>query len=748
MMQYYPNGTAATLRLTHLLRRDTAPAFSQRLSVRLVRSAAQLPGGGFTGWLLDARPGRPTALSLFGSETVSAADLAWIAEPTAATRGAFRPRELAPSLRLFELLLPEERDGRAAPLGFCPAGEDGSARPLWPTTFSTQFPELLSALRTQGAVLRFTAGSAGESEQRACRARLQQESTISPRDLEQYLGTPIRVQMLLLTAAPPSLRLRTVLQAALPGLRMREVSADRTEALWRAPLADAPTLPALAAAILALEPVAGAEPLSAFPQREAPVKPIPATHRNPTARHAIRIGRAHSTADTLRSVSLGDRDLCRHWQIVGQTGTGKSSLLANTIRSAIETGHGLTFFDPHGTTIDLVLRTLPPRYAGRVRVVRIGDAAHPVPMNLWAGGTADEIERTVSDLYALFAEIFDPNHEGIAGPRWERWFTTFAKASIVLLGDRASFQSIVTLSQNQSTMRLLCDAIRLRDSDLAETIRSEYASSESREFADMVNWCVCKFQRLLSVRQLRETLGAGANALDFAGTIDTDTVTLIDLAAPQIGTPAARVIGTLLLMQLWRAAAQRQERRRTHLVFLDEAHLFQTSPLPQMLAESRKFGVGLILAHQHCGQLSREVRDALDANSANFSAFRLSPRDARDAALRLDDERMLSSLCRLDAFRAVTTLSVDGRQTPPFTLRFSRPRPRPDGEEIAGEILHRSIAQLCEPYRGCRALTQREILDILRQAAQARRPKRVHGPSLPRAEQTAEDEEDLYDAVI
>ena len=121
----------------------------------------------------------------------------------------------------------------------------------------------------------------------------------------------------------------------------------------------------------------------------------------------------------------------------------------------------------------------------------------------------------------------------------------------------------------------------------------------------------------------------------------------------------------------------------------------------------------MVLSHQHTGQLSAEIRDALEANSANFSAFRLSPRDAAHAAIRLDDPELQISLARLDAFNAITTLSVEGKQTSPFTLETIRPNQRKDGEEIARHIEERSIRKLVEPYRKLSALTPAEIVELL-----------------------------------
>ena len=309
------------------------------------------------------------------------------------------------------------------------------------------------------------------------------------------------------------------------------------------------------------------------------------------------------------------------------------------------------------------------------------------------------------------------------GPRYERWLATFAAASIAIFGRRASLESITVLSRGKDNMLQTYHLLEDDYPELAETVRQEYGLDKSSDFNATLSWYLCKFQRLTGVEQLRRTLGAGTNALDFCGTIDTDTVTLIDLASPVIGTHAARVVGTLLLMKLWNAVLTRKDRDRTHLAVLDEAALFQTNPMPRMLAEGRKFGLAMVLCHQHLSQLTPEVRDALEANAASFSAFRLSPRDAANAALRFDDPEIQGLLPRLDAFNAVTTLSVAGRQTPPFTLEVSRPKQQKRGEETAAEIEARSIETLVKPYEDLRALTAAELQDLLDHPEKLREPE-------------------------
>src|SRR5207302_1369932 len=58
-------------------------------------------------------------------------------------------------------------------------------------------------------------------------------------------------------------------------------------------------------------------------------------------------------------VTLGPEERHRHLYIVGQTGTGKSTLLLNLIRQDLLAGEGLALLDPHGDLAEAALAHVP-----------------------------------------------------------------------------------------------------------------------------------------------------------------------------------------------------------------------------------------------------------------------------------------------------------------------------------------------------------------------------------------------------
>ena len=81
-----------------------------------------------------------------------------------------------------------------------------------------------------------------------------------------------------------------------------------------------------------------------------------------------------------------------------------------------------------------------------------------------------------------------------------------------------------------------------------------------------------------------------------------------------------------------------------------QSYLTLPTPLGDMLAEARGYRLSLCLAHQHLGQLPREMREALAANARTKLYFQLSPHDAHALGRELEPELGDDSpICRATA---------------------------------------------------------------------------------------------------
>ena len=92
------------------------------------------------------------------------------------------------------------------------------------------------------------------------------------------------------------------------------------------------------------------------------------------------------------------------------------------------------------------------------------------------------------------------------------------------------------------------------------------------------------------------------------------------------------LFGSLLVSALGLAGLARADKplasRRDFWIYMDEFQTFTTLAIANMLAELRKYGLGLILANQYLDQLAPEVRTAILGNVGTLVVFRVGAADA------------------------------------------------------------------------------------------------------------------------
>jgi hypothetical protein len=94
-----------------------------------------------------------------------------------------------------------------------------------------------------------------------------------------------------------------------------------------------------------------------------------------------------------------------------------------------------------------------------------------------------------------------------------------------------------------------------------------------------------------------------------------------------------------------------------------------------MLAEARGFRVSMTLAHQHLGQLTRELKEGISTNARSKVFFNASPEDARELSRHTAPRLSEHDLAHLGVYHVAARLVVHGEETEPFTMTTT---PMPD----------------------------------------------------------------------
>ena len=110
-----------------------------------------------------------------------------------------------------------------------------------------------------------------------------------------------------------------------------------------------------------------------------------------------------------------------------------------------------------------------------------------------------------------------------------------------------------------------------------------------------------------------------------------------------------------------------EKSRRDFYLYVDEFPSFTTNAFASMLAEMRKYRVGLVLAHQYLTQLDEPMRDAILGNVGTTVAFRVGLTDALLFEKEFYPEFRASDLVGLPNYNIYLKLMIDGVVSRPFS---------------------------------------------------------------------------------
>lgn len=141
----------------------------------------------------------------------------------------------------------------------------------------------------------------------------------------------------------------------------------------------------------------------------------------------------------------------------------------------------------------------------------------------------------------------------------------------------------------------------------------------------------------LRPKLIRHIVGQKTPKLDLGQVLRSGQIFVAKLSQGLIGIENASLLGTLIVTRLHQVALARQavakEARRPFFLYADEAQHFVTPSMASLLTDVRKYGLGLVLAHQNLFQIrGSPVESALLGNAYTRIAFRVGDEDAKRLA--------------------------------------------------------------------------------------------------------------------
>lgn len=381
------------------------------------------------------------------------------------------------------------------------------------------------------------------------------------------------------------------------------------------------------------------------------------------------IGKPLGSADHpgyARKVALAVPDAAHHLHLVGETGTGKSTLIAQMVLADAEAGRAAVVIDPKGDLVNSIVERLPEQAVGRTCLFDPDDPEVAVGLNVLSGEDPDlVVDQIVSVFRRIYADAWGARSDDIMRcaclTLTQVPGATLADVGALLTNDefRAQVRSDPARFKNIGDVNLFWDWFE------------QLGPQRATNIGPLMN----KLRAFLLRGPVRAIVGQSDPKLDVGKLIDSGGLLLVRVPKGTIGEETSRVLGAFIVARVWQVCmqrARRAERDRSPVgLYVDEMHNYLALPrsFEDLLAEARGYGLGLVLAHQHMGQLTRNIRDALAANARTKVTFATSPDDASVLSKHFAPQLSDYDLANLEAFQAACRPCINGAHGPAFTFR-------------------------------------------------------------------------------
>ena len=446
-----------------------------------------------------------------------------------------------------------------------------------------------------------------------------------------------------------------------------------------------------------------------FSRKSAPmVRMLKAKEATPPPnlpRDGIVIGKSAFRGES-QIIRIAKEDRMRHLYMVGQTGTGKSTLLENIIIQDIRNGEGVAVLDPHGELIEKILPLIPKERVEDVIHFNPGDTAYPMGLNMleYDPRYPEYKSLVINELLEIFNKLFNMSIAG--GPQFEQYFRN---AAALVMEDPESGSTALEIRRIFSDKAFRDYKLSRCKNIVVSTFWREIAEKSTGEqsLANMTAYVVSKFDVFLSNDIMRPIILQQHSAFNFREAMDTKKILFVNLAKGKLGEINSNLIGLIVVGKILISALSRtdvpEHERGDFYLTIDEFQNVTTKSISTILSEARKYRLGMTVAHQFLAQLEEEIKKSVFGNVGSILAFRVGADDAEYLEKIFAPVFSAHDLTNIDNANAYFKPLIHGLTVKPFNIKTF---PRETGDPLWAESI-KQISRL--KYARPREEVEKEI---------------------------------------
>jgi len=406
-----------------------------------------------------------------------------------------------------------------------------------------------------------------------------------------------------------------------------------------------------------------------------------------------------------KKIHIDLNDQRRHVYVVGQTGTGKSTFLENTALQDMLSGGGFAFIDPHGDVVEKLIAMIPKERTEDVVYFNPADMEFPLGLNLFEFDNVDEQDFLIQEAINMLYKLYDPQRQGIIGPRYEHWFRMAAK-TIMADPKGATFIDIPKVFTDNEYAKEKLKFVK--DKTVLDFWNKEMAQTSDYHKSEILGWFVSKFGAFMANEMMRNIIGQTQSAFKLRDIMDNKKILLVNLSKGRTGELNSKLLGMIFVMKFQAAAMGRasmdEEDRVDFTLYVDEFQNFSTDSFADILSEARKYRLKLVIANQFTTQLTEEIKDAVFGNVGTIISFRVGTADADFLAKQFMPVFTTDDLQKIPNYNTVVRMLIGGVPTQPFSMAGLPPLGSPN-KDLADALKQLSQAKFGKP----RAVVEKDI---------------------------------------
>jgi hypothetical protein len=385
------------------------------------------------------------------------------------------------------------------------------------------------------------------------------------------------------------------------------------------------------------------------------------------------VGRVLGTANmpgAERDIATSYMSATRHTHVIGRTGVGKTTLLANMMTQDMENGNGVILIEGKGDLFEAALARIPDNRLDDVIILDVNDTARPVGFNILDQGNS---RTAIDELCTLIANLYKDTSQSIRAPQ-VLYNMTHALAEV----PGSTFVDLPTLltpADSGTPEGIWRDYIgrQVKDPEVSLFLQ-RYLNLTPKQQDDVSAPVFNRIWQFTSRPEIKHILGQRQSSFQMTDVIRDNKILLVNLNGIRVGQQTAGLAGTLLVNAVWQAVRS-VTTNKPNFLYLDEFQDFTNLPvdLESMLAKARSSKLGAVLAHQNLSQLRPEIRSGVMANTATKIVFRISSDDARLMARELSRYVDDTDFTSLPEHEAVAMVATDTGSAPPVSISTKPP---------------------------------------------------------------------------